>query len=236
MIIFLSGLLGIIVFLVLACIALFGRKWKVALFYSGAALVVFSFLVFAVTLINKLSAIEQILICAAVVITVRIISKYLNRMHHINKVLAQAVEAGAKDGIECSHVEGLGILNAQCRILRFDDRIQIHAVKLKTTFTISYEQMRAIEVKSGRDIVQIAPYAVHSFVGHLFIPGISTIVNRMSDPKMRRNHYLILNFIGSDGELHGITFQNDTDFLGLHRLSLEVSLSCKLSDTATIHL
>ncbi|MGR6544848.1 hypothetical protein [Paenibacillus tundrae] len=124
---------------------------------------------------------------------------------------------GAKEGLFAVHVDGLGLGSVECKIIRFDDRILIDANTHK--FEIPLERVRAAVALTEQEIIQKNKSVVgRALIGTLIVPGLGTIVGGMSgvgtkQKKGKNNHYLILNYLDSNGQLVAVSFQDQVRFI-----------------------
>ncbi|MFD0715187.1 hypothetical protein [Paenibacillus sp. GCM10027626] len=124
---------------------------------------------------------------------------------------------GAKEGLLATHVEGLGLGPVECKIFRFDDRILIDANTHR--FEIPLERVRAAVALTEEEIIQKNKSVVgRALIGTLIVPGLGTIVGGMSgigtkNKGKKNNHYLILNFLDSNGQMAAVSFQDQVRFI-----------------------
>jgi hypothetical protein len=137
----------------------------------------------------------------------------VNGVKQKNNLKRKAAVLGALEGVYVTHVEGLGLaVEAPCEIYRFNDRILIDAQSHK--FEIRYDKLRAAVVKSEQELIEKGKSVVgRAVLGTLLVPGLGTIVGGMSGignkkKKGKTHHYLIFNFIDSNGDMNAVTFQD----------------------------
>jgi hypothetical protein len=142
----------------------------------------------------------------------------------------KAIDMGAKDVMIASHIEGLGIAsNTFCEIFRFDDKILIDANPHK--FEISLEKVRAVVVKDERELIEQGKSVVgRAIIGTLLVPGLGTIVGGMSGigTKTKKgilNHFLIINYTDSQGELAAVTFLNNINLIKMNQFCADLNKS-----------
>ncbi|MBY9087310.1 hypothetical protein KIH86_24300, partial [Paenibacillus sp. HN-1] len=85
-------------------------------------------------------------------------------------------------------------------------------------FEIPLERMRAAVAITEQELIEKSKSVVgRALIGTIIVPGLGTIVGGMSGigtkkKDGKKNHYLILNFIDSKGELAAVTFQDQVKF------------------------
>lgn len=159
---------------------------------------------------------------------VAVISIFVTQAKKNKKVRQEALEQGAYDGVVSQHIEGLGIGNVSCKILAYDDFIQIESLVNSQMFKIPAERVRAFVTKSQQEFEELDRSVVgRALVGTLLVPGIGTIIGGMSGlktkKKKQRSFYLIINFVDASGELKGVTFQDDLNISRLNSFTNAVN-------------
>lgn len=160
------------------------------------------------------------------------------------KIKKQAKEIGANDAIECAHVEGLGVEEkTNCLIMSFDDRIEIEVKGSGPRFNIPMNRLRAAEVKSEQEFKDLDRSVIgRAIVGNLLVPGLGGIVGGMSGLKNKKkkgtkSYYFIINYEDKQGQLTGVTFQDDLNFIRLESFAKGINETFRNhSDGQTIEL
>ncbi len=148
---------------------------------------------------------------------------------------------GSIDKFSATYIEGLEIItNTSCVIYRFEDKIQIDAKVQK--YEIKLENIRAATVKSEQELIEKDKSVVgRAIIGTLLVPGLGTIIGGLSGigkkkKKGKRNFYLIINYVDSDGELSTVTFQNNSNNASMNRFCKAINNSSKQFKPETIQL
>lgn len=162
-----------------------------------------------------------------------VVSVSVSQAKRNKKIKEEAVEKGAYEGIVCQHIEGIGIGSVPCKIFAFDESIQIESAVNGQTFNIPTERVRAVVTKSEQEFEQLDRSVVgRAIVGTLLVPGLGTIVGGLSGlkdkKKKQRSFYLVINYVDANGELKGITFQDDLNIMRLN--SFTSTINAKLSN------
>lgn len=173
---------------------------------------------------------ERFFLLFVVDIGIVLIAYFLWNLLTNKKIREEAIAHGANDAINCVHIEGLGLAkNAPCQLWSFDDRIQINMKKPEMTFSIPLERIRAAVIKSEQELKEVDRSVVgRALIGTLLVPGLGTIVGGMSGLKTKKknahnSHFLIINYTDKNGELVGVTFQNNTNFIRLRSFSNHIN-------------
>jgi len=154
-------------------------------------------------------------------VIVGIVVILVNQAKKNKKIRQEALDQGAYDGVVCHHIEGLGIGNVPCKILAFDDTIQIESTVNNQLFKIPTERVRAFVTKSEQEFEELDRSVVgRAVIGTLLVPGLGTIIGGMSGlkskkKKKQKSFYLIINYVDTSGELKGVTFQDDLNIIRL---------------------
>ena len=140
----------------------------------------------------------------------------------------EAADLGAKDFLLATYVDGLGIApNTYCKLYLLDDKIQINANQQK--FEIKLEKIRAAVVKDERELIEKGKSVVgRAVIGTLLVPGLGTIVGGMSGIGTKKkkgtlNHFLILNYTDSKGELAAVTFLNNINLIQMNNFCHKIN-------------
>lgn len=147
-----------------------------------------------------------------------------------NALKKKASDLGAKDLILATYIDGLGIApKTICEIYLFDDKILIDAKQQR--FEIKLEKICAAVVKSERELIEKGKSVVgRALIGTLLVPGLGTIVGGMSGIGTKKkkgalNHFLILNYTDSQGDLAAVTFLNNINLIKMNRFCDEINKS-----------
>jgi hypothetical protein len=146
-----------------------------------------------------------------------VIIKIFNASKKEINLSTEVEKIGAKEGLFASHVEGLGIGPIECKIFRFDDKILIDTSSHK--FEIPVDRIRAAVAFTEQELIEKNKSVVgRALIGTLLVPGLGTIVGGMSGigtkkKDGKKNHYMVLNYIDSKGELAAVTFQDQVKFI-----------------------
>jgi hypothetical protein len=140
----------------------------------------------------------------------------------LNAQKKKASDLGARDYVLATYIDGLGIAqNTPCELYLFDDRILIDTKQQK--FEIKLNKIRAAVVKSERELIEKGKSVVgRALIGTVLVPGLGTIVGGMSGIGTKKkkgalNHFLILNYTDSQGELAAVTFLNNINLIKMDR-------------------
>ena len=150
-------------------------------------------------------------------IVLSIVIKIVNASKKEIALSTEIEKIGAKDGLLATHVEGLGLGSIECKIIRFDDKILIDANTHK--FEIPLERIRAAVALTETELIEKSKSVVgRALIGTLIVPGLGTIIGGMSGigtkkKEGKKNHYLVLNYLDSKGELAAVTFQDQVRFI-----------------------
>lgn len=186
---------------------------------------------------------EQFLLAILVDVGIVLLASFLVVTLSNNKQKKLAKAEGALDVVKCLHIEGLGIgENKQCDVLSFSDKIEIREPRTNRTFQIPIDRIRALEVKSEQEFKDLDRSVVgRALVGTLLVPGIGTIVGGMSGLKSKKKGkmktYLIVNYLGKDEELKGITFENSFNLIRVRSFANGVNkFTSGISGSQTVEL
>lgn len=142
-------------------------------------------------------------------------------LKHQKALNKKAEELGAKDYILATYIDGLGIKQySACTLYLFDDRLDIKTNQIN--FEIQLEKIRAAVVKDERELIEKEKSVVgRALIGTLLVPGLGTIVGGMSGignkkKKGKLNHFLIINYTDSQGELAAVTFLNNINLIKMN--------------------
>jgi hypothetical protein len=145
------------------------------------------------------------------------------------KMLEKAAAAGAKDMMFAKHIEGLGVgYKTKCEIYLFDDRIEI-AAENGPKFVLNLSKVRAAEFKKEQELIETNKSVVgRAMIGTLLVPGLGTIIGGLSGVGTKKkkgdnNHYLIINYENSKGDLEGATFLNNLNDVELKEFAKTIN-------------
>ncbi|BBI32502.1 hypothetical protein [Cohnella abietis] len=147
-------------------------------------------------------------------------------------VKAKAAQLGAKDYFTCLHHEGLVGLRqgTLCTVYRCDDKILIDAGETRK-YEIQNDKLQVAVVKNEQELIEKGKSVVgRAVIGTLLVPGLGTIIGGMSgigtkQKKGTPNHYLILNYVGSTGELQAVTFKNNLNIFKMQKFCNDLNNS-----------
>jgi len=157
------------------------------------------------------------------------------------KMDKKAQELGAISAIYAQHIEGIGLANkTECELYLFSDKIQIDSNGRK--FEIPLSRVRAVEYKSEQELHEKSKSVVgRAIIGTLLVPGLGTIVGGMSGIGTKKttgqmNFYLIINFTDANGQLSGVTFLNNLNFVRLRSFcsKIDAQLSTMQPEVITL--
>ncbi len=151
-----------------------------------------------------------------------------------NALKKEAADMGARDFILATYIDGLGITqNTPCKLYLFDDKIQIDVNKQK--FEIKLDKIRAAVLKDERELIDKGKSVVgRALLGTILVPGLGTIVGGMSGIGTKKkkgalNHFLILNYTDSNGELAAVTFLNNINLIKMTNFYNKINKSINQS-------
>lgn len=181
---------------------------------------------------------EFIVFLVIAIFVIAIITGVVKGIKQNKSLTLKKSELGAIEGIHVKHVEGLGLsVGASCEVFRFDDRLLIDANSHK--FEINYSKLRAAVVKSEQELLEKGKSVVgRAVIGTLLVPGLGTIVGGMSGigskkKKGKTSHFMIINYIGSNGDMAAVTFQDDFKFV-LNKFCSDVNTSLAQTSTGEV--
>lgn len=147
-----------------------------------------------------------------------------------NALKKEAGDMGAKDFVLATYIDGLGIAqNTFCKLYLFDDKLQINAGKQK--FEIKLEKIRAAVVKNERELIEKSKSVVgRAVVGGVLLGGLGAVVGGMSGVGTKKkkgdlNHFLIINYTDSSGELAAVTFVNNINLIKVNKFCDDINKS-----------
>lgn len=160
------------------------------------------------------------------------------------RLAAKKQEVGATDIVPALHWEGLGLIKqAPCDLYLLPEKLVIEHRNQK--FEIPTDRIRAADFKTEQELQEKGKSVVgRAVIGTLLVPGLGTIVGGMSGigkKKVKKgpmNHFLIINYINSTGELTGVTLFNNLNTIRLQMFakSINKGIQSKNTEGATIVL
>ncbi|MGG4344919.1 hypothetical protein [Paenibacillus lautus] len=166
---------------------------------------------------------EKFALAIIVDVAILIIGFVILNTRSNKKLKAKAMGEDGLDYVKTEHIEGLPVAkNAVCTVVRYKEKIQINALG-NTKFDIPIDRINALELKNEQEFIDLDRSVVgRAVIGTLLVPGLGTIIGGLSGMKSKkkkpgRSFYLIINYLDKDGQLKGITLQNDFDLSGIQR-------------------
>jgi hypothetical protein len=176
-----------------------------------------------------------------VFIIVFIVMAIIAGIKNTKRMKVRVSEMGANDFFSALHFEGLDISqNTMCELYSFKDKILIDAKSQK--FEIKYENLKVAVVKSEQEIIEKGKSVVgRAVLGTLLLPGLGTIIGGISGVGTKKkggqtNHYLILNYTDSRGDMSAVTFKNNLNIIKMNKFCNEINKSSSYLKPEVIQL